>query len=97
VKVSRERIEEKAPPEVADYETDADWCYVAFTFDFGDDRYVARVFDSEPDVADVLKETSGSYDHERLAQINDYLASHAGIRTILTLGRRTGAFEEWSP
>jgi hypothetical protein len=97
VKVTRERIEEKAPPEVADYETDADWCYLAFRFDFGDERYGVRIFDSDPEVADVLKETPGPYDDDRLAQIKNYLVKHAGVRTILTLHGTTGGFAEWVP
>jgi hypothetical protein len=95
MKVTRRRIEEKAPPEVAGYETDADWCYLAFTFDFGDERYGAREFDSDPETADVLKQTSGPYDEDRLTQIRDYLATRAGVRKILTLDGRTGAFAEW--
>jgi hypothetical protein len=95
VKVTRRRIDEKAPPEVAGVETDADWSYDAFTFDFGDERYGARVFDSDPGVADVLKETSGPYDDHRLAQIRDYLVEHSGVGKILTLGGRTGGFTEW--
>ena len=95
MKVTRNRIEEEAPSAVAGYETDADFCYFAFTFDFGDERYGARVFDSDPETASILKHTSGPYDDDRLMQIRDYLVTRASVRKVLTLNRSTGAFSEW--
>ncbi len=95
MKVTRERIEDEAPPGVAGYETDADYRYVAFTFDFDGERYGARVFDSDPDTADVLKQRAGPDDDERLAEIKEYLVAQAGVHTVLTIDPKTGAFAEW--
>ncbi len=93
--VAHERIEEKAPPGVEGYETDADYRYDAFSFDFGDERYGASVVDSDREIAYVLKQTSGPDNAERLAAIREYLIANAGVRVIETIDPKTGAFGEW--
>jgi hypothetical protein len=95
VKVTHKRVEEKAPPGVAGFETDADYRYDAFSFDFGEERYHARIFDSDRASADVMKKTSGPDNDACLVAIKEYLVNHAGVSIIETIDPKTGAVPEW--
>jgi hypothetical protein len=95
VRVTHERIEETAPPEVKPYEDDDDYRRDEFTFDFDREVYRARILDSERRAAYVLKLTAGPNDDDQLAEIRDYLIEHSKVRIIRAIDSRKGGYSKW--
>ena len=95
MRVTHERIEEAAPPEVKPYEDDDDYRRDEFTFDFDGEVYRAQILDRERTAAYVLKLTARPDNDVQLAEIRDYLVEHSKVRFIRAIDPRKGAYARW--
>lgn len=74
---------------------DYEYRYWVYSFDLDGRNYRARIYTDLPKEADVmgLDGTRHPEHEEDLRVIGAYLRDEAGIRTILTLGGRSGGFQ----
>jgi hypothetical protein len=97
LRITKDYVEDISDPD--DEDSQANYRYYAFEFDFGDRSYGGRIYVDTPEEASIQGPTVSSDErsHDDLRLIVQYLAETEGIETVKALAGSSAGYETIHP